>query len=333
MREPLEWRLARAGARSDLLGTVGGRLEQAQPVPASPPRGRQFQGGRGHAITVAAWNATDAEKRGATIVCDGEDDDVQILEACSSLGDLNGGDVKLSSGEFVCANPILIPDYVELVGAGRFATILHFDDTDGVGFDGEAAAVRHLGIIGTNASRGVYHSASGLAYYTRVEDVQITSDAVGPSLDLTEQTIVTGCDAFDGRIAIGDEVCFISGCSCSFLDARGYSSVTGCIIYNTLTFFSAGNVAVANLIANVVFDGASSDNMLHSNQCGNLIEIDGDRNEVKNNTSPPVVPLAINILAGSNDALVVFNENASLSDLGSGTRLNYDGSADNWNKN
>lgn len=79
----------------------------------------------GPALFVAATDATASEKRNADYVCDGADDDVQILAA---IGDLpaNGGTVCLSTGTFTIGSSI---DYsaaagVCLAGAGRYATTI-----------------------------------------------------------------------------------------------------------------------------------------------------------------------------------------------------------------
>jgi hypothetical protein len=81
---------------------------------------------RSAGYVVAAADATNAEKQGADVVCDGTQttgqDDVEIQAGLDSL--TNGGKLYLSSGTFYISSPIYITSYQQIIGANRGATIL-----------------------------------------------------------------------------------------------------------------------------------------------------------------------------------------------------------------
>lgn len=81
----------------------------------------------GTTITVAANDAISQEKMSANYVCDGVSDDVQINAALQEL--TNGGIVRISSGRFNIANPIVIPTMCSLIGAGMDATIINLSNS------------------------------------------------------------------------------------------------------------------------------------------------------------------------------------------------------------
>ena len=85
-------------------------------------------GGGELSVTVAAADASDFEKKKADLVCDGVNDDEEIMTAAEMIG---SGKIKLSSGQFrVRGNQIDFgtggPMWVE--GSGDSATIIILDD-------------------------------------------------------------------------------------------------------------------------------------------------------------------------------------------------------------
>ncbi len=79
------------------------------------------------AITVAASNAPSVNKRRSDYICDGSNDWTQIQAAVTAATSL-GGVVALSAGTFTRAlgsSSITLPAGVQIIGAGRGATIIN----------------------------------------------------------------------------------------------------------------------------------------------------------------------------------------------------------------
>lgn len=343
MNEPLEWRNARILDRA-VPGTMGGRLETAQPVPGRPSPSRQTTPGRGHSLVIAASDATDAEKRGADIVCDGTDDDAQLNAALLAVGDgvtTFGGQVRCTSGVFVCADTLILPDWVCIVGQGIEATGFSFPD--GVdGFEGGIAS--HLRDFYAYTEAGslsigiksrddaflgvierVYFADFDTAihlYYRRwlVSACHFYASAGGWAIKLdaaaTGTRVLVNCgepnldflydDAVSGTLVVGNEA----------YGAVGYQSGPS----NT-----AGRVVANELTGDVILDGASAN--VHDNGC-NDVTANGDHNSIQAND----ISGAVVIAATADSTLLVMNRIAgSITDSGTNTKRNLDGTAADWN--
>lgn len=169
MRETLERRHDRALSRAGGLGTLGGRLHQAQPTPPPPPPGRQPSPGRGHTVAVSTIWASDKERKSGDIGCDGVDDQVQIQAAIDYCDSIGGGTVRLLGPYFVFdAAGVTLPPYVYLVGNGMYSTWIDVGgDFDAITVAGSFTA--RAGVIGLTmagpfpaAGRGVVVNSGAL---------------------------------------------------------------------------------------------------------------------------------------------------------------------------
>lgn len=166
MREPLEWRNARSLARSAGVGTLGGRLEQSQPLTQAPAPAQQPSPGRGATVVVSTIWASDKEQRNADIVCDGVDDHVQIAAACDYCDSAGGGVVQLLGPYFVIGATVTVHQWVNLQGTGIEATYLEV--ADGItGFSLEQASrlsdVWLVGLGTTPCGEDAVNGSSGSA--------------------------------------------------------------------------------------------------------------------------------------------------------------------------
>lgn len=83
------------------------------------------------ALIVAANDSSDSSKSRADYLCDGKNDEIEILQAFNDVG--QGGFVLLMEGSFFC-NRSLEPTkkYQTLSGLGEQRTIIHFTDVNGI---------------------------------------------------------------------------------------------------------------------------------------------------------------------------------------------------------
>ena len=88
-----------------------------------------FSIGRSATVTVAASNASSAEKAQADIVCSGANDHIQIQEALDILDARGGGRCGFSEGDFYIAASINIASNISLFGMGPTATTLRLVNT------------------------------------------------------------------------------------------------------------------------------------------------------------------------------------------------------------
>ena len=136
------------------------------------------------ALYVAASDAEAREIASADYVCDGTDDDVQIIAAIAAAA-AGGGRVVLSSGNFNLVNKLDLSGLIiSIEGQGRYITNLNFV----LGASGECitlsrtvsltarATLKGFGIIGdnTNSAIGIFLTggATGAAHNS-IEDIYI----------------------------------------------------------------------------------------------------------------------------------------------------------------
>ncbi|HEX7050013.1 MAG TPA: glycosyl hydrolase family 28-related protein [Longimicrobiales bacterium] len=101
-------------------------------------------------LTVAASDASPAERALADYACDGVDDQVEINAAIAALGS-GGGTVVLSVGTFVVAAPILVPSRTTLMGQGPAATTIRV--ADGANLDAAIKSSQFDSLTGSNVWR------------------------------------------------------------------------------------------------------------------------------------------------------------------------------------
>ncbi len=73
-------------------------------------------------IYVGSAELSDEQKLSCDYICDGVDDQIEIIQAIDSLPD-SGGEVHLSRGIFNITNPIYIRKRIKLVGEGKGVTL------------------------------------------------------------------------------------------------------------------------------------------------------------------------------------------------------------------
>jgi hypothetical protein len=90
-------------------------------------------------VSVAASNARPEVKAVATFVCDGVDDHLDIVAACTLLTFLPAGTgrIELSEGDFtdMDLDVIVVPAGSMLIGLGENTSRLEFNGTDGVAIE------------------------------------------------------------------------------------------------------------------------------------------------------------------------------------------------------
>ncbi|MDD5547104.1 MAG: right-handed parallel beta-helix repeat-containing protein, partial [Candidatus Omnitrophica bacterium] len=153
-------------------------------------------------LFVAASDSLDKCRAQADYICDGVADEVQINAALADLP-AGGGRVVLSEGNFILADPIIVPgDYITIEGQ-NFATAI-----DGAGLATGEHGIVISGIAGSKVKNLVIYTRGGggkvchcifieAAYDTTlVEDVAIVeSDSDGIHIEGTESDniVIRGC--------------------------------------------------------------------------------------------------------------------------------------------
>lgn len=350
MREPLEWRNARILDRA-VPGTLGGRLEQAQPVVPVPSRGRQVTPGRGHSVMLAASDATDKEKRGADIVCDGVDDQVQVLAASLLLAG-NGGKLALSSGTFNFTDSVLVDKFVTIAGMGPAATFILCDACNAFRLR-QYSELRDLYLLGDGTHTGVDTISSSVEQWMTIQNINIDSFALGVVLNGGYARVLDNVISFCATVAVkaaqnagsaDGEFALICrnrmiACPGVLIDAQG------CGVYENFGFADVGGNGIevtANGADSNVHDndmsGYAIDYLISANRCSvhdnrvdSLLRVGGDFCSIQANMMPGAT---LDILAAADKTIAVMNDirGGTLTNGGTNTKLNLDGSANNWNR-
>lgn len=121
--------LGQAGINQQ-VGILLKKFQRAdEPVDAGPTQ--IFGGGGMMTVAVAASNASASSQSKADYICDGVDDQVEIMEAINICYTAGGGTVWLSEGVFVISSDLLIvggsiayPEPMTLEGLGRDSTLI-----------------------------------------------------------------------------------------------------------------------------------------------------------------------------------------------------------------
>ncbi|MFA7197894.1 MAG: hypothetical protein WC093_01255 [Methanoculleus sp.] len=137
------------------------------------------------ALVVAAGDSTPASKAQADYICDGLDDQVEILAAFAALPE--GGTIVLTEGGFSCTGSILPPPGTTLRGQGPGATSLEFSRNGILNVSGEHVTLDGFHIAGSGYVNASTNTTLDLGQWlgvvtiyasgTRVSNVTGTADA------------------------------------------------------------------------------------------------------------------------------------------------------------
>lgn len=345
-------------------GLLGGRTEQAAPTPARPRRSDDPRAGRSQSFYVASVNATLREKRDADSICDGVDDDVQINAALDAVA--NGpyaGGVQLSSGDFTVTSPIIVPPWTTLFGMSKACSDIYVDGCDAI-IAGGSAEIFDLGLYGDGTTKAIVADTSlynsGFNPWGRVHDCNIWNWATGIE---TKSPFWAISDIFFTNFAVGAwpidlpaSASTWSGYNTRIIRNEFHSSqairadggqnliignrlsgTTG-RAYGILLRVGVTGVNHTSLVAqNYIFGYATSAIRAESNNDkikGNVvdrIEVAGDGVQLVSNDSPGAGGSTISIEATANATRLALNSGYTITDLGTGTVRNFDGSATDWN--
>lgn len=100
--------------------------------------------GRGHGIVVAAYDTSPYERESADVICDGVDDQEQITEALNKTTSEAFATVHLTSGSFVVSAAVEVPLGGELTCGSQGVATIYTQDCDAVHVD-RNATIRNLG--------------------------------------------------------------------------------------------------------------------------------------------------------------------------------------------
>lgn len=149
-------------------------------------------------LTVAALDSSAESKAGASIVCDGTSDQMEVQSAIEKI-QATGGTVFLSEGTFMFNNGVQLPAGVVLQGRGSGATRIHFKTLGDVYLAGASSAAKGITITGPGL---MYITAS----HTRIEDVIMSTTGrrwtsfgveVGANVSSIEDIEFRDCAAID----------------------------------------------------------------------------------------------------------------------------------------
>ncbi len=121
-------------------------------------------------VVVAAQNASPQEKKSAQFICDGNNDQEEIMQAMKS-----GKVVELSSGDFYCLETIIGQNNI-LQGKGKQKTKIHFTNVEQGVVLGGKRSLMSLGKIKLSKGGKTINSSKNLAQWINPGDrVLITS--------------------------------------------------------------------------------------------------------------------------------------------------------------
>jgi len=190
--------LSAIGAGAGLMAlTTPGTEGPEGPAGETGPAGPEGEAGYGFAsFVMAAHDSIDNEN--ADFVCDGEDDQVQINAAISSLPD-QGGSVYLREGTFVLSGGVNIAkSNVTIMGSGAGTVLKVEDDLNGTMTvmrvsNCDSVVIRDLSIDG-NVDMNAEGSCDGLVFEqcsdSRVSGVRVR-DLKGVGIELSSSYLMT----------------------------------------------------------------------------------------------------------------------------------------------
>lgn len=117
-------------------------------------------------VFISASNALNKHKSNSNIVCDGINDEQQVLSIIDEFKDENvGGAIQLSEGDFNFDDTVLMEDNISILGAGMGATTITqsasnkttFDAITNCNYDGSHVSIKDLTLILplTNSGDGI----------------------------------------------------------------------------------------------------------------------------------------------------------------------------------
>ena len=122
-------------------------------------------------IEIAAVNASTFSKSRADFVCDGINDEVEILSALEALP-TTGGAIRLSEGSFNLSNRFPVTEKaLTVVGAGMQSTVLNFATTDVCIRPRISWTLRDFSVIGNGSVEGIRIASD--VYYCNIERIFI----------------------------------------------------------------------------------------------------------------------------------------------------------------
>lgn len=337
-------------------GSNAGRSALVAP-PTRPNRGKQKQGGP--ELLIAASDALDREKDAAWRVCDGVSDQNEINEAAEFVGSW-GGAVFLSSGTFHDDGAILLPSYCELSAVARDGTYVLASGCNALEV-ADVATIRAISFQNADDSLGTAgiraESAEDVQWITGIiEDcyflnfekqihlldgqwwiernvmwnllagatpwgIYVDDPGGSPGLNNGENMIL------NNRMIRGHGI-YLGGTSAHPHHLRG--NRLGSASTETALEIAAGSHQ--NLITENDFDSGKvivrgNRNRLALNHYGNEWTIEGDDNTLHDNDGRP----ALTIAATADFTRHWGNDWNAVTDNGTNTKKNLDGSANDWN--
>lgn len=322
-------------------GMVDGRAPQAQPTQRPPSWGRQPTAGRSHSVVLASSDASDAEKRGADQTLDGDADQVQINEAAQAQVDVgNYGSVLLVGATFNCTEPIVVPDYIDLAGINR--PFIKFDSgVDGI-VAGHGAHIRYVYVQSLGGTAiGIQSAPDDATTYLDGEISEVGLFDWDTHIHLyASRYLIAECGFFLGGWGIrntdGNGGLIVIGNQ--FDNCHGvYDEIGGaCVALNRFDNHVGKKAVEAAGAGGNIIDGnwnardmllSSPNNIVRDNVLFGDLEVSGDNNELRGNNAG-----SITIDASADNTLAVLNTRGAFTDAGTGTLLNFDGSANDWNR-
>lgn len=351
------------------MGYLDGASQVQRPRVQPTPQLWTPARGRGATINVAAYNARPYEKEQADLRCDGVDDHEQITAALDmvneNVDDNWTGTVLLSSGQFWLTAPIQMPGYTRLIGTSRDATEIRAQSCNGIEVD-TVAEIAHLSLTndGPTASNtdGIKSLADGNIvwwsgfihdcwfyqfgtcinlytgrwlidrnmFWNYYPDLAFTPWAVKSRNDGTYTNFGRGMFRWNA-MSDGHGV-YLSGGSNQQWDIFGndfdvgsqQEGVDGVAVQLDQNGSDLQTRVYDNRLDGEVLINARK-NHFRGNQFGNYT-VDDDYNTLEANVEPDIL-----INAAADNTRAFANQRASISDLGTNTKLNLDGSANDWN--